>query len=212
MRQRWETGRVEAFSDGVFAIAITLLVLDLNVDPDAFGDLLDGLSDQWPSFVAYVTSFLTIGGVWLQHHALFTSLRFVDSVMMRLNLVLLLVASFLPFPTELAADAITYGRDAERVGIALYGITLLTITALLAVMWRYAAHHDDLHHDGISDRVAREAERRPLWLIAVYLAGTLAGAFFAPRVAAFTFLAIAVVSIASARGDRDVAAADTPSG
>ena len=79
MWQRWETGRVEAFSDGVFAIAITLLVLDLQMPEDAYGDLWKGFADQWPSYLAYVTSFLAIGAVWLEHHRLFTCLRLADT-------------------------------------------------------------------------------------------------------------------------------------
>ena len=79
--QRWETGRVEAFSDGVFAIAITLLVLEIRIDPAHFDHLWRALADEWPSYLAYVTSFLTVGGVWLAHHGLFSRLRYVDPVL-----------------------------------------------------------------------------------------------------------------------------------
>ncbi len=69
--RRWETNRVEAFSDGVFAIAITLLVLEIHIGPEAFEHLLRGLLDQWPAYLAYVTSFLTVGSVWIAHHDLY---------------------------------------------------------------------------------------------------------------------------------------------
>lgn len=202
MRQRWKTGRVEAFSDGVLAIAITLLVLDINVPDSAFDDLASGIADQWPSYLAYVTSFLAIGAVWLEHHTLFNCLRSVDSVIMRLNLGLLLFASFLPFPTRLAADAITHGRGAERSAVILYGVTLLIISVLLDAMWRYAARHRDLLREDVTDAVVRAAEGQPRWALAFYAAGTVAGAVFLPRLAAFSFLAVAVWSVATARGER----------
>lgn len=69
MESRWAGGRTEAFSDGVFAIAVTLLVLDLHVPESAMNDLLHGIVHQWPNYLAYATSFITIGGIWLAHHA-----------------------------------------------------------------------------------------------------------------------------------------------
>ena len=98
---RWSTSRVEAFSDGVIAIAITLLVLEIGVDPGALAEPWRALADQWPSYLAYVTSFLTVGSVWLAHHSLFSRLREVDATLMRLNIALLMLVSFLPFPTQL---------------------------------------------------------------------------------------------------------------
>ena len=105
MAERWSTSRTEAFSDGVFAIAITLLVLEIDVPETAYDDLWQGILDQWPAYLAYVTSFLTIGGIWLAHHGGFARLAFVDRRVMRLNLLLLMVVSFLPFPTRLVAEA-----------------------------------------------------------------------------------------------------------
>lgn len=96
MRDRWDTARTEAFGDGVFAIAITLLVLDIGVPHSAFHDLWQGIADEWPSYLAYVTSFLTIGAVWLAHHGIFARLRFVDARTIRINPVLLMAAAFCP--------------------------------------------------------------------------------------------------------------------
>jgi TMEM175 potassium channel family protein len=98
--------RLEAFSDAVFAIAITLLVLELGVSSDAGGHLLHSITHQWPSYLAYVTSFLTIGVIWIQHSAIVGSLRTADVGLYRLNLLLLLFVSFLPFPTKLLAEFI----------------------------------------------------------------------------------------------------------
>ena len=83
MGSRWETGRIEAFSDGVFAIAITLLVLDIGVPAEAFDDLWRGIADQWPAYLGYATSFLTIGALWLAHHGVFRRLRYADNRVMR---------------------------------------------------------------------------------------------------------------------------------
>jgi uncharacterized membrane protein len=85
MADRFESGRMEAFSDGVFAIAITLLVLDISVPARAFEDLWAGIADQWPSYLAYATSFFTIGGLWVVHHGLSRRLRYANVALMRLN-------------------------------------------------------------------------------------------------------------------------------
>src|SRR5919201_5345407 len=113
MGERFDSARMEAFSDGVFAIAITLLVLEISVPASAFDDLWRGIAKQWPSYLAYVTSFLTIGGLWLVHHAIFRRMRFADPTVLRTNLVLLLMVAFLPFPTRLVAETLTINH-AER--------------------------------------------------------------------------------------------------
>ena len=95
---------MEAFSDGVFAIAITLLVLEIGVPGGSEDDLLGALADQWPSYVAYLVSFSTVGAVWFMHTIITEYLGSANSVLIRLNLLLLLVVSFLPFPTKLLAE------------------------------------------------------------------------------------------------------------
>src|SRR3954471_20373526 len=99
-------GRLDAFSDGVFAIAITLLVLELHVGDDAAAHLLHSILHEWASYLAYVTSFLTIGVVWLQHSEITNALRTADATAYRINLLVLLLASFTPFPTKLASEFI----------------------------------------------------------------------------------------------------------
>jgi len=94
--QGWDRGRLDAFSDGVFAIAITILVLEIKVPPD-LRHLGRDLEHEWPAYLAYVTSFLTIGGVWIAHHRLFSRVRVIDATIVQLNL-LLLITAFLPFP------------------------------------------------------------------------------------------------------------------
>jgi uncharacterized membrane protein len=97
----FRTGRLEAFSDGVFAIAITLLVLDIGVSATAGQDLGGAIRGLWPSYLAYVASFSTIGAAWLGHNAITEYLDRTDAAFVRLNLLLLLIVSFLPFPTRL---------------------------------------------------------------------------------------------------------------
>src|ERR1700755_2339199 len=96
-RRGFRTGRLEAFSDGVFAIAITLLVLDLGVSSNAGRDLLHAIGSLWPASLAYVASFSTIGAAWLAHNAITEYLDRADAAFVRLNLLLLLFVSFLPF-------------------------------------------------------------------------------------------------------------------
>ena len=88
MESRWGTGRMEAFSDGVFAIAITLLVLDIRVPPAEFSDLWSGIAKEWPAYLAFATSFTTIGGLWLAHHAIVRRLQFANPRVMQINLLL----------------------------------------------------------------------------------------------------------------------------
>ncbi len=129
------TDRLAAFSDGVFSIAATLLVLDIAVNPP--GSPLQQVLHAWPAYVAYVVSFLTIGGGWLAHTALTERLTRSDPIFLRINLLLLLVVAFLPFPTRLVADAL-HEVDAERVAVTLYGLTLLAIRLLGAALDAYA--------------------------------------------------------------------------
>jgi uncharacterized membrane protein len=133
-RGRWDTGRTEAFSDGVFAIAITLLVLDIRVPAREFDNLWRGIAHQWPAYLGFATSFLTIGGIWLAHHGVFRRLLYANNSVMRINLLLLMAVSFLPYPTRLIADAI-HSDSAERAAVVFYGLNLLAISTLFGALW-----------------------------------------------------------------------------
>jgi uncharacterized membrane protein len=193
VEDHFETGRLEAFSDGVFAIAITLLVLELSVPEDDFHDLLVGILDQWPSYLAYLTSFLTIGGVWLIHHAILRRMRYADSWIVRMNLVLLLVVSFLPFPTKLVAEAIS-STSAERVAVLFYGATLLAISLIVSAMGRYVAARDALRREGVTASDVRTVVALAEPSLGFY-ASLVALSVFVPRVAAFGLLAVAAVTV-----------------
>ena len=206
MSDRWSTSRLEAFSDGVFAIAITLLILKINVPESAFDDLWKGIADQWPSYLAYATSFITIGGLWLAHHAIFRRLANADGTVMQLNILLLMLVSFLPFPTKLMAEAIDKTTHAERAAVTFYGLTLLAISVVVSVLWRYAAAHRDLLSPGISDGEVRAMTQLTTPSIGFYIAVVLL-ALVAPRVAVFGYLVIAVVGVFRERGDDSLAPA-----
>jgi uncharacterized membrane protein len=126
------TNRLEAFSDGVFAIAITLLVLDIHVPEPGSGRLGHELLAQWPSYAAYVISFLTIGIIWMNHHAAFSRLRAVDHSILIWNLLLLLSVGILPFTTSLMATYLKEGSG-EGLAAAIYGASFLLMGAIFVM-------------------------------------------------------------------------------
>ena len=199
MRERWDTGRTEAFSDGVFAIAITLLVLDIRIPPTEFDHLLSALFHEWPAYLGFATSFITIGGIWLAHHGIFRRLRYANRAVMRLNLLLLMAVSFLPYPTRLVAEAIR-SESAERAAVVFYGMVLLAVAALFGALWGAVAADRELLEPEVTDEEVRAILVATSPNLAFY-AGVTAIALAAPRVAAFGYLAIAVVGVLRARGD-----------
>jgi uncharacterized membrane protein len=132
-----ETGRVEAFSDGVFAIAITLLVLELKVPHDMTAPLWPELARQWPSYLALVTSFVTIAIMWINHHMLFTHVRRVDRPLMLLNAWVLFGTSLVPFPTALVAARL--GHPGAELAASVYSGTFLFTAVAFNLFWRYAS-------------------------------------------------------------------------
>ena len=199
MGNRWETGRTEAFSDGVFAIAITLLVLDIGIPPDEFDDLWGAIFHEWPAYLGFATSFLTIGALWLAHHGVFRRLRYANNAVVRVNLLLLMAVSFLPFPTRLVADAIR-DESAERAAAIFYGLSLLAIALLFSALWGVVARDRRLLKAEVSDAEVNAILVASSPSIGFY-AGAIALAIVAPQVAAFGYLAIAVVGVLRARGD-----------
>ena len=200
MGDRWATGRVEAFSDGVFAIAITLLVLEIGVPESDFDNLWRGIAHQWPAYLAYATSFITIGGIWLIHHGIFRRLEYANSWVMRINLGLLMAVSFLPFPTKLLAEAI-HDRGAERAAVIFYGATLLVISLLLNALWGVIRRERDLLKPEVSEQEIKAILVAATPSLGFYV-GVIALAIFAPRVAAFGYLVIAIVAVLRAHGDQ----------
>ena len=133
-----ETGRVEAFSDGVFAIAITLLILAVGIEHVPQGDLSEELLDLWPAYLAYGFSFLTIGIMWINHHSLFRHFARVDRVLLLLNILLLMMIAFVPFPTLVVAEFARSDTNGQAAAL-LYGIVMTTTAIFFFVLWMYGS-------------------------------------------------------------------------
>src|SRR5919198_2183944 len=134
-----ETGRVEAFSDGVFAIAITLLILSVGIEQAiASGRLSHQLLELWPAYIAYAVSFLTVGIMWVNHHQIFRHFERVDRPLLLLNILLLMCISFTPFPTRVVADHAKNGVDREAAAV-LYGLTMTFTAICFFAVWFYGS-------------------------------------------------------------------------
>jgi len=173
-----DTNRLEAFSDGVIAIAITLLVLEIAV-PESARSLGPALIELWPSYLAYAVSFLVIGAIWINHHAMFRHIVRADGVLLLLNVLHLMLIAFLPFPTAVLARAFSHGSD-EAVAAAFYGGVLMVLGVLVNVMWRYAAHGHRLLDDEITADKARRIGRHFLIGPIGYAVATLVALAFPP--------------------------------
>jgi uncharacterized membrane protein len=191
-----ETSRLETFSDGVFAIAITLLVL-LFETPEVHGDesLSHVLLDQWPSYVSYVVSFVTIGIIWVNHHTIFRLVGRIDRVFLFVNVLFLMCVAFIPYPTSVVARFVRSADDA-RAAALLYGITLTTTAVFFNLLWQYASRGRRL--------LAADADRREVTGITrsyrpgvpLYLSSTLL-AFWSPTASVVGYALIALFYVLS---------------
>jgi uncharacterized membrane protein len=153
--------RLEAFSDGVMAVAITLLVLDIHV-PNPGGSLAHELGAQWPHYVALVTSFVTIGIIWINHHAMIGRLRAIDHTLMILNLALLLTIVILPFTTSLVAEYVNQSSG-QHLAAAIYSGSFL----VMAIAFSACQRHILLVKPELLATERPEAERRQIFSRAV---------------------------------------------
>jgi uncharacterized membrane protein len=134
-----ETNRVEAFSDGVFAIAITLLILAVGIEQSlAGGDLRHQLLHLWPAYIAYAASFLTVGIMWVNHHQIFRHFERVDRPLLLLNILLLMCISFTPFPTRVVADNAQSSINRQAAAV-LYGGTMTCTAICFFAVWYYGS-------------------------------------------------------------------------
>jgi uncharacterized membrane protein len=149
-----DRSRLEAFSDGVFAVAITLLALNLTVAGPGNGKLIDQLGSHWPSFVAYLISFFTIGIIWVNHHALIRSVKSVDRRLLFFNLVLLLFVVLIPFATGLVAEYLRHsvnGAD-TRIAMALYAAVFVGLSAGFGLIFEWTLHGDRVYQPVPTER------------------------------------------------------------
>jgi uncharacterized membrane protein len=189
------TTRLETFSDGVFAIAATLLVLELSVDTADGPRLGHALLELWPSYLAYVTSFLTIGIIWMNHHTCVETMARVDRVLLFLNTVLLLIVAFLPFPTRLVAQFLD--APGEQTAVYAYDATFVVMSIVYNSWWRYASRGRRLIADGVPDSRIRAISRAFDPGVPIY-AATLLVAVFSPLASVFLTFAIAAFYLPSA--------------
>jgi len=180
------TNRLEAFSDGVFAIAATLLILNV-VEPA--GPLGQGLLQIWASYVAYAVSFVTIGVIWINHHGVLAQIAKVDRLFLLVNVIFLMLIAFIPFPTRLLAEHIM--ADGAQAAALAYGITLTGTAVMFNVMWQYAAHDKRLLRENASERAVRGITRSYLPGPFIYLVATVS-AVVSPQLSAVLYAAIAL--------------------
>jgi len=197
--QEKETGRIEAFSDGVFAIAITLLVLEIKVPhlEDGSGDsLARALAAQWPSYVAFVVSFLTILIMWTNHHAIFDLVRGASPALLYANGLLLLLVTFVPYPTAVLAEYLD--KPAGAIAGAFYAGTFVMIAVAFNLLLWTACRGRRLLKPGVSEATTRGIARSYLPGVPLYLAAA-AAAFLDVKLTVATCTALALFWIFTAR-------------
>jgi uncharacterized membrane protein len=160
-----ETNRVEAFSDGMFAIAITLLILEIKVPAANSGGLGKALLQQWPSYLAFLLSFFYIGVMWMNHHRMFTHIRHSNDTLLILNLLLLLGVTAVPFPT--AVLAANLGTPDQRTAALFYNGVFVVIAVFFNVLWRYAVSREllDKKLESSAASISRQYAVGPLMYI-----------------------------------------------
>jgi uncharacterized membrane protein len=181
------TSRLETFSDGVFAIAATLLILNVHANGPRLGH---ALTKAWPSYAAYAVSFVTIGIMWANHHGVFSQIDKVDRTFLLINVFFLMAVAFVPFPTVLVAEHL---HDSGLGSAALtYGFTLTITAAFYNLVWFYASARRRLLRDDADPRVVSGITRSYLPGPFIYLAATLI-ALWKPIVSVVLFAVIAAL-------------------
>lgn len=204
--------RVEAFSDGVFAIAITLLVLTI-AEPSNYKDLAHQLGSRWPSLAAFVVSFAVIGIMWLNHHSLFIHFERIDRGVFYLNMLLLLTITFLPYPTGVLGEALAKGHGAKTAAV-VYAVCMALNAWAWGAMWLYGSHNRRLLRASFPEQERRVATMMftvgvVMYTLAVGVAFWNAYAFLALQGAFALYYAIDPISRRPGRARRD---SDVPAG
>jgi len=181
-----DTGRLVAFSDAVFAITITLLILEIRPPVD-YGNLLHDLLALWPSYLAYGVTFLFIGQVWANHHVMFDHIRAADRVVLLLNTLLLMSVVFLPFATSVLAGSLRDGHG-QRTAVCFYGIAFDVTALTFNAVWQYASRHqllsEALDSEGAT-AIGRRFQLALAWLTTAVLLGLLLPVLGVVLIAAF---------------------------
>lgn len=181
--------RLETFADGIFAIAATLLIIDVGLPEELHESLGRELLDIWPQYAAYVTSFLTIAIIWVNHHTVLGQIALVDRTFLFLNVFLLLAIAFIPFPTRILAEHVR--TDDGRAAAILYGVTMLVMSVSFLSVWLYASLGRRLIRPDADTRTVTGITRSFLPGVPIYAVATLA-AFASPELSAALYALIAV--------------------
>ena len=184
--------RFNAFTDGVFAIAITLLVLELSV-PGVGSRLLPALGEQWQEFLGYLISFVFIGGIWVSHAGMTKLMRHADTLAYGIDLLMLLFVGLLPFSTNLLVTHLS-GPDVEAA-VVIYGVNVLLASLCLSLLMFYIASERSLVIDGVADETL-EGKVRQRWVVIVLNVGAIALAVVAPLVAVGVYLVMTFLALA----------------
>jgi len=196
-RRLSESSRVEAFSDGVFSIAITLLVLELAV-PAIRGEFRADLANEWVTYVAYLAAFATIGVLWMGHHTVFTLVSGIDAGLLWRNLVLLLTVSIVPFPTAVIASSWRVGTaDDQAAAVVAYALVGMASGVAWLLLFRYLRKHVSLLDPNADPGFFRLSE--PGITLVGYGAAALIGWFLSPAVALGIFLVFPVLYVLRVR-------------
>lgn len=197
-----DTTRLETFSDGVFAIAITLLVLEIRVPhAEESESLLVALLGLWPSYLGYAVSFLQIGVIWANHHNRFRLLERSDHVLLFLNILFLMCVAFIPFPTALLAEYIQGSEGERQTAIAVYSGTLAVTGIFFTLLWLYAARDYRLVNRNLDPRLLRAMTRRYLIGAALYIVA-FAIAFVSALVSLVLIVGLALLFVLPEPGER----------
>ena len=194
-----DTSRIEAFSDGVFAIAITLLVIEIGVPHVEGTTLLGALVEQWPSYLGYVISFLQIGVIWANHHNRFRFIVRSDHILLFLNILFLMCVAFIPFPTALLADYLQ-GTERSTAG-AIYAGTLAVTAVFFTLLWLYAAANYRLVDRRLDPSLLRAMTRRYVAGMVAYLV-TFLLAFVNVTASLFLIVVLALLFVLPEPGER----------
>jgi TMEM175 potassium channel family protein len=198
---RYDTVRVEAFSDAVFAVAMTVLAVELLPPEHQPGDLLHALLDQWPAYASFLASFLYVGVMWMNHHATFTRIRRMDRGLRFANLGILLWTVLIPFPTAVMADTLQERNLADsRAAVALYALIGALMCASWLVFFHYLTSRPHMAEEDVPDRFFH-AERTRAWVgVALYCVAGVLGTAADPLVALAIFVALPVFYAVTSEG------------